>query len=89
MHSQLYTNDCKFQTALLYLFLVSFFSPQTVRHRGIKSLNLYLVSRHAVLINMENNDQRKGADGLKIENEDKLREICVKIPSTYLSFLKH
>lgn len=42
-----------------------------------------------MLINMENNDHRKGADGFKTENEDKLREICVKIPSAYLSFLKH
>lgn len=76
MHSQLYTNDCKFQTALLFFFLFSFFfSPQTVRHIGIKSLNPYLVSRHSVLINMENNDHRKGADGLKTENEDKQRDL--------------
>lgn len=36
-----------------------------------------------MLINMENNDHRKGADGLKTENKDKPREICGKIPSAY------
>jgi len=34
---------------------------------------------------MENNDHRKGADGLKTENEDNLREISAKTPSAYSS----
>lgn len=66
-------------------FSIFFFFPKKVRHIGIKSLNPYLVSRRSVLINMENNDHRKGADGLKTENEDKLRDTCVKIPSAYSS----
>lgn len=66
MHSQPQINDCKFQTALLhFLFLLSFLLPQIVRHIGIKSSNSYLVSRHSALINVENNDHRKGADGSK------------------------